>query len=72
MGVECCETCRFYEAEKCRRFPPTVIATVDSGWTTAVCPNTLKEGWCGEWKANSASLLEKAVQRPGKIDRRMG
>jgi len=51
----------------CRRWPP--LASIN---TVSVWPIVREDEWCSEWKANSASVFEKAVQRPGKIDRRIG
>jgi hypothetical protein len=37
-----------------------------------VWPIVRADGWCSQWKANAASVFEKAVPKLGKIDRRMG
>ena len=54
-----CGTCRFH--------PPVASATGPCVW-----PIVRADGWCSQWKANAASVFEKAVPKPGKTDRRMG
>ena len=54
-----CENCRFCQSwhppkrpdfiiSECRRFPPSWPSGDEAA---AEYPNTLPEGWCGEWRA---------------------
>lgn len=54
----CCGKCRFYDPQgrNCRRFPPQVWETVDSGGSAF--PRVEEEEWCGEFKPEEKWIVK--------------
>ena len=69
--MKTCATCRFFDADICRRYPPTV----NFDGRPDLFPMPLSESWCGEWKAKTpdrkkltpplADRILAAIQRAG-------
>jgi len=47
----CCRTCRFYEAQRCKRYAPR--PSTKSGHKTNYWPLMAADEWCGEYKART-------------------
>ena len=61
---ERCGTCRFFDADLCRRYPPTPAA-FGAAW-----PAVHEADWCGEWHVRDDALgadsLEDAAHGLGR------
>lgn len=51
----CCENCRFWHENRCRRYPPQIYTEEDCSFVAF--PLTSKYEWCGEWDANTLTKL---------------
>lgn len=46
-----CGSCKFYQRNICRRFPPTVIKPNKDSIEMSLWPTVDEIAWCGEWAA---------------------
>ena len=58
-----CETCQFWEADECRRYPPAIHGELSKHDKISVCsghfPLTSSDEWCGEWQERDESVETK-------------
>lgn len=57
MKAETCENCRYYNEGECRRFPPQIWETTETGGSNF--PRIDKKGWCGEFFPNQPEIKEE-------------